>query len=113
MPSLSASGGRRVLYATVALSPQLVHLDDDEARAAAEHLRKVYPGTWANVPMETWRKLGENCGRAVCYKFVFSSWEEFLMLFLDFRTGSNSRNWGNQWVEVEMKHIVFFGGNNG
>lgn len=54
VPTLSASGGRRVLYATIALSPQLVHLDPDEAMAAAEHLKKQYPGSWENVPMEPW-----------------------------------------------------------
>eukprot|EP00435_Cladocopium_sp_Y103_P074394 s24_g48.t1 len=52
VPPLLASGGRRVLYGTVALSPQLVHLEPDEAQAAAEHLRKHYPGTWINVPLE-------------------------------------------------------------
>ena len=54
VPALSASGGRRVLYSTVALSPQLVPLEPDEAQAAREHLQKRYPGSWLQVPMETW-----------------------------------------------------------
>ena len=54
VPALSASGGRRVLYGTVALSPQLVQLELDEAQAAQEHLQKHYPGTWLHVPMEAW-----------------------------------------------------------
>ncbi|CAK9072509.1 Uncharacterized protein SCF082_LOCUS35655 [Durusdinium trenchii] len=49
---LANSGGRRALYATVALSPQLVPLEQDEVEAAREHLHKVNPGIWNDVPLE-------------------------------------------------------------
>jgi len=61
VPALSASGGRRALYGTVALSPQLVHLEPDEAQAAREHLQKHYPGTWVHVPMEAWSQHVSTC----------------------------------------------------
>ena len=61
VPALSASGGRRALYGTVALSPQLVHLEPDEAQAAREHLRNHYPGTWVHVPMEAWSQHVSTC----------------------------------------------------
>ncbi|CAJ1454296.1 unnamed protein product [Effrenium voratum] len=51
-PALLASGGRRSLYATVALSPQLLPLEPDEALAAAENLAQATPGAWPEVPLE-------------------------------------------------------------
>ena len=46
---LANSGGRRALYATVALSPQLVPLEQDEVEAAREHLHKVGAESWVGA----------------------------------------------------------------
>lgn len=52
VPTLAASGGRRVLYTTIALSPQLLPLEPDEAEAAEANARIRTPGPWEEVRLE-------------------------------------------------------------
>ena len=52
VPTLAASGGRRALYTTIALSPQLLPLEPDEAEAAEANARLRTPGAWEEVRLE-------------------------------------------------------------
>ena len=52
VPTLTASGGRRALYTTIALSPQLLPLEPDEAAAAEANARLRTPGTWEEVRLD-------------------------------------------------------------
>eukprot|EP00931_Biecheleriopsis_adriatica_P048244 TRINITY_DN27879_c0_g1_i1.p1 TRINITY_DN27879_c0_g1~~TRINITY_DN27879_c0_g1_i1.p1 ORF type:complete len:1796 (-),score=448.97 TRINITY_DN27879_c0_g1_i1:65-5374(-) len=56
VPTLAGAGGRRTLYATVGLIPQLLALDDDEAQAAEAAVRAATPGQWEEVSLD---KLSE------------------------------------------------------